>query len=106
MHYLARLSFHKFVESVHTTDTASIILLSLLFIFVLMVVGAILYLYLSGALHATHMRPFRFALYILLLITAMTAGIKLILHSSEGCEAAVNFEDMKNLRQETLSPRC
>ncbi|HEY6262925.1 MAG TPA: hypothetical protein VIW47_15120 [Nitrospiraceae bacterium] len=105
MHYLARLSFHKFVESVHTTDTASIILLSLLFIFVLMVVGAILYLYLSGALHATHMRPFRFALYILLLITAMTAGIKLILHSSEGCEAAVNFEDM-NLRQETLSPRC
>ena len=94
--------FHGFIEPAQTTDTAPIILLSLFALFVLMVVGAILYLYLSGALHLSHMRPFRFALYILLLITAMTAGIKLILHSTEDCETAVNLKN-KDLRQVALT---
>jgi hypothetical protein len=53
----------------------------------------ILYLYLSGALHALHMRPFRLALYVLLLVTAMCAGIKLIQYTTEDPEAAV---DLKN----------
>jgi predicted membrane channel-forming protein YqfA (hemolysin III family) len=48
------------------------------FIFALTVVGAILYLYMSGACQVPHMRPFRFAVYILLLICAMTLGIGLI----------------------------
>ena len=93
MHYLARLSFYRFVEAAQTPDTAPIIILSCLAFMVLMVAGTILYLYLSGALHAVHMRPFRLALYVLLLITAMSAGIKLIQHSSEDRDAAV---DLKN----------
>ena len=58
-----------------------------------MVAGAILCLNLSGALHALHMRPFRLALYVLLLVTAMSAGIKLIQHTAEDHEAVI---DLKN----------
>jgi hypothetical protein len=93
MHYLARLSFYRFVETAQTTDTAPILLLSSLAFLVLMIAGMILYLYLSGALHQLHMRPFRLALYVLLLVTAMSAGIKLLQYCSEDREAAV---DLKN----------
>jgi len=93
MHYLARLSLHWFVEPAQITDTAPIILFSSLVLLLLMVGGTILYLYLSGALHALHMRPFRLVLYVLLLVTAMSAGIKLIQHTAEDREAAV---DLKN----------
>jgi hypothetical protein len=93
MLYQARLSFYRFVEAAQTTDTAPIILLSSLALLLLMVAGTILYLYLSGALHALHMRPFRLALYVLLLVTAMSAGIKLLQQSSADHEAAV---DRKN----------
>jgi hypothetical protein len=92
MHYLTRLLLHWFVEPAQTTDTAPIFILSLLLL-VLMVAGTILYLYLFSALHALHMRPFRLALYVLLLVTVMSAGIKLIQHTAEDREAAV---DLKN----------
>ena len=83
MHHLARLSLYGFVESAQTPDTAPLILLAFLAFLVLMVAGTILYLFLSDALHALHMRPFRLALYVFLLVTAMSAGIKLVQHSSE-----------------------
>lgn len=92
MHYLVKLSFYRFLEAAQTTDTAPIILLSSLAFLLLMVAGTILYLYLSGALHALHMRPFRLTLYVLLLVTAMSAGIKLIQHTSEDKEAAVDLK--------------
>jgi hypothetical protein len=92
MYYLTRLSLHWFVEPALTTDTAPILILFLLFL-VLMVTGTILYLYLYGALHALHIRPFRLALYVLLLVTAMSAGIKLIQHTAEDREAAVDLKD-------------
>jgi len=44
-------------------------------VFALTVVGGILYLSISGACQVPHMRPFRFAVYVLLLICAMTLGI-------------------------------
>jgi ABC-type Fe3+ transport system permease subunit len=53
-------------------------------VFALTIVGGILYLYVSGACQVPHMRPFRFAVYILLLICAMTLGIglsKILAHS-------------------------
>ncbi|HKP01450.1 MAG TPA: hypothetical protein VJU02_07455 [Nitrospiraceae bacterium] len=70
-------------------EVAPFILLLLVALFALMVVGFVLYLSLSGALHSVHLRPFRFALYILLLITAMTGGITLIQHSFEACATTV-----------------
>ena len=62
-------------------DLTLFILLFLFASFALMVVGFVFYLFVSGALHSVHLRPFRFALYILLLITAMTGGITLIQQS-------------------------
>lgn len=53
-------------------------------IFLLTLVGT-LYLYVAGAFHSISLRPFRFAAYILLLLFAMTLGIGLIQHSSDGC---------------------
>ena len=53
--------------------------------FLLMLVGLTLYLYVAGAFHTTYLRPFRFAAYILLLLFAMTLGVGLIQHSSNGC---------------------
>lgn len=51
----------------------------------LTVVGFCLYLYVAGAFHTIYLRPFRFAAYVLLLLFAMTLGIGLIQHSSNGC---------------------
>lgn len=48
------------------------------FVFALTLVGFVVYLSLSGALTSIHQRPFRFAMYILLFICAMTLGITLI----------------------------
>ncbi|MEP6959422.1 MAG: hypothetical protein ABI980_11895 [Nitrospirota bacterium] len=53
--------------------------------FLLTLVGVTLYLYVAGAFHTIHLRPFRFAAYVLLLLVAMTVGIGLIQHSSDGC---------------------
>lgn len=53
--------------------------------FVLTVIGFVLYLHMSGALQTPNLRPFRFAVYILLLICAMTVGIGLIQHSYGSC---------------------
>jgi hypothetical protein len=53
--------------------------------FSLTLMGLTLYLYVAGAFHTIHLRPFRFAAYILLLLFAMTLGIGLIQHSSDGC---------------------
>jgi hypothetical protein len=102
MHYLAGLSFYRFVETGQTADAAPIILFSSLAFLVLMIAGMILYLSLSGALHALHMRPFRLALYVLLLVTAMSAGINLLQHIAEDHEAAV---DLKNsIRHVAFTP--
>ena len=54
-------------------------------IFFLTLVGLALYLYVAGAFNAICLKPFRFAAYILLLLFAMTLGIGLIQHSSNGC---------------------
>jgi len=71
----------------------------ILFLFALfalmVVVGFVFYLFVSGALHSVHLRPFRFALYILLLIAAMTGGITLIQQSFEACETTVLEADQE-----------
>ena len=54
-------------------------------IFGLTLVGLVLYLYVAGALHAFHLRPFRLTMYILALMCAMSVGIELIRYSAEGC---------------------
>ena len=51
----------------------------------LTLLGLTLYLYVAGAFHNFYLRPFRFAVYILLLICAMTLGIGLIQHSYGDC---------------------
>ena len=79
-------------------DIAPFIMLFLFALFALMVVGFVFYLFVSGALHSVHLRPFRFALYILLLITAMTGGIKLIQQSVEPCETTVLEVDQELLQ--------
>ena len=76
-------------------DIAPFIMLFLFALSALMVVGFVFYLFVSGALHSVHLRPFRFALYILLLITAMTGGIKLIQQSVEPCETTVLEADQE-----------
>ncbi|MGH7182379.1 MAG: hypothetical protein ACREJN_10425 [Nitrospiraceae bacterium] len=86
-------------------DVAPFFLLSLFAAFVLMVVGFVFYLFVSGALHSVHLRPFRFALYILLLITAMTGGVKLIQQSSEACETTA-LEADQELPQVALPTQC
>ena len=86
-------------------DVAPFILLFLFALLALMVVGLVFYLFVSGALHSVHLRPFRFALYILLLITAMTGGIKLIQQSFEACETTV-LEADQQLPQVALPIQC
>jgi hypothetical protein len=76
-------------------DVAPFILLFLFALFALMVVGFVFYLFVSGALDGVHLRPFRFTLYILLLITAMTGGIKLIQQSFEPCGTTVMNADQE-----------
>ena len=77
--YFARLSHPKFSESIQAADEAAPIILTFLFaLFALMLVGLAFYLYVAGALHTFHLRPFRFVVYILLFICAMTVGIGLI----------------------------
>ncbi|HZC81073.1 MAG TPA: hypothetical protein VE222_05045 [Nitrospiraceae bacterium] len=75
-------------------------------LFVLTVVGFALYLYVASALHSFHLRPFRFAMYILLLISAMTVGITIIKQSFESCEAAQNPEGNPEPQQITLAAQC
>jgi hypothetical protein len=86
-------------------DMAPFIMLFLFALFALMVVGFVFYLFVSGALHSVHLRPFRFALYILLLITAMTGGIKLIQQSVEPCETTV-LEADQELPQVARPTQC
>jgi hypothetical protein len=86
-------------------DIAPFIMLFLFALFGLMVVGFVFYLFVSGALHSVHLRPFRFALYILLLITAMTGGIKLIQQSVEPCETTV-LEADQELQQVARPTQC
>ena len=86
-------------------DIAPFIMLFLFALFGLMVVGFVFYLFVSGALHSVHLRPFRFALYILLLITPMTGGIKLIQQSVEPCETTV-LEADQELPQVARSTQC
>jgi hypothetical protein len=86
-------------------DIAPFIMLFLFALSALMVVGFVFYLFVSGALHSVHLRPFRFALYILLLITAMTGGIKLIQQSVEPCETTV-LEADQELPQVARPTQC
>lgn len=86
-------------------DIAPFIMLFFFALFGLMVVGFVFYLFVSGALHSVHLRPFRFALYILLLITAMTGGIKLIQQSVEPCETTV-LEADQELPQVARPTQC
>ena len=78
---LAYLKF-KFFESPQAADEIpAIIMVFFGAMFALTLLGLTLYLYVAGALHTFYLRPFRFAVYILMLICAMTLGIGLIQHS-------------------------
>jgi hypothetical protein len=79
--YLARLALPTYEPSQGGDEIPTIIIAFFAFIFALTLVGAILYLYVSGACQAPRLRPLRFAVYILLLICAMTIGIGLIQHT-------------------------
>jgi hypothetical protein len=68
--YLAGLSF--------PTIDSTIIMGFFASFFALTIVGALLYLYVAGACQVPHMRPFRFTMYLLLLICAMTLSIGII----------------------------
>ncbi|MEP6959179.1 MAG: hypothetical protein ABI980_10665 [Nitrospirota bacterium] len=106
-YYSPRLASLKLFEpSQAAEETSSIIMVLFGAMFVLMVVGFALYLYVASALHTFHLRPFRFAMYILLLISAMTVGITLIKQSFEGCEAAHNLEGNPKLQQVVLAAQC
>jgi hypothetical protein len=76
--YLARIALPTFEPSQGSHEISAILMGVFAFIFALTVVGAILYLYISGACQVPQMRPFRFGVYILFLICAMTLGIGLI----------------------------
>ena len=99
-------SLKLFEPSQAAEEVSSIIVILLGTMFVLMVVGFVLYLYVASALHSFHLRPFRFAIYILLLMTAMTIGITLIKQSSEGCDAAHNLEGNPEVKQVPLAAQC
>ena len=86
-------------------DVALFILLFLFASFALMVVGFVFYLFVSGALHSVHLRPFRCALYILLLVTAMTGGITLIQQSFEACETT-GLEADQEVPQVAFPTQC
>ena len=77
-YYSARLPFPTFEPSQAGDEIQGIIMAFFAFIFVLLVVGFVLYLYVTGAFNHFHLRPFRFALYILFFICAMTFGIGFI----------------------------
>ena len=87
-------------------DVSPFILLLFFALLALMVVGFVLYLSMSGALQSVHLRPFRFALYILLLITAMTGGITLIQHSFEACARTVLEADQELPQRALSSHQC
>jgi hypothetical protein len=76
--YLARLAFPTFEPSQAGNEIPTLIMGFFSFFFTLTIMGAIAYLYVSGACQVPHMRPFRFAVYLLVLICAMTLGIGLI----------------------------
>jgi predicted membrane channel-forming protein YqfA (hemolysin III family) len=76
--YLARLAVPTYEPSQVGGEISAIIIGFFAIVLALTLAGAILYLYVSGACQATRLRPFRFAVYILLLIFAMTLGIGLI----------------------------
>jgi len=65
-----------------------VLIVALLF---LTLVGLTLYLCVAGAFRTFRLRPFRFAVYILLLICAMTLGIGLIQHSYGDCCAPLHM---------------
>jgi len=92
-------------EGENSVDVAQFFLLFLFASFGLMVVGFVFYLFVSGALHSVHLRPFRFALYILLLLTAMTGGIKFIEQSFESCETTV-LEPDQEVPKVALPTQC
>jgi hypothetical protein len=77
-HYLARLALPTYEPSQNADEISIIVMAFFAFIVALTLVGFVLYLFISGALHTFHLRPFRFAMYILLFICAMTLGIGLI----------------------------
>jgi hypothetical protein len=96
----SRLTAIKLFEPSHAAEEiSSIVMVFFGALFVLTVVGFALYLYVASALHTFHLRPFRFAMYILVLITAMTVGITLIKQSLEGCEAGRNLEGDPEVQQ-------
>ena len=99
-------SFKLFEPSQAAEEISSIIMVFFGALFVLTVLGFALYLYVANALHTFHLRPFRFAMYILLLISAMTVGITLIKQSFEGCEAAQNLERNPEVHQLPLAVQC
>jgi len=77
-YYSARLAFSKFEPSQAGEEIHSIIIAFFALIFALLLVGFVLYLYIAGAFRTIHLRPFRFALYVLFFICAMTFGIGFI----------------------------
>jgi hypothetical protein len=99
-------AFKLFEPSQAAEEISSIIMVFFGVLFVLTVVGFALYLYVASALHTFHLKPFRIAMYILLLITAMTVGITLIKQSLGGCEAARNLEGNPDVQQVPLAGQC
>ena len=99
-------SFKLFEPSQAAEEISSIIMIFFGTLFVLTVVGFALYLYVASALHSFHLKPFRFAMYILLLVSAMTVGITLIKQSFEGCDAANNLDGNPESQQVTLAAQC
>jgi hypothetical protein len=99
-------SLKLFEPSQAAEEFSSLIMVFFGALFVLTVVGFALYLYVANALHSFHLRPFRFAMYILLLISAMTVGITLIKQSFEGCETTHNFGGSPEPQRVTLAAQC
>jgi fumarate reductase subunit D len=99
-------SLKLFEPSQAAEEISSIIMVFFGALFVLTIVGFALYLYVANALHSFHLRPFRFAMYILLLISAMTVGITVIKQSFEGCDAAHNLDGNPEPQQVTLAVQC
>jgi fumarate reductase subunit D len=103
----SRLTALKLFEpSQAAEEISSIIMVFFGALFVLTVLGFALYLYVASALHTFHLRPVRVAMYILVLMTAMTVGITLIKQSLEGCEAARNLEGNPEVKPVPLASQC
>lgn len=90
----------------HGADLVPIVMVLFVAMFVLTVVGFVIYLTMAGAFQALHVRPFRIAVYILLLISAMTLGVKLIQHSSESCEAVLNLDNDTEQPKVVIATPC